>query len=99
MEETNYDRKAPAVVNKGSDSPLEKGDDLEKQPGVITPASSSSNDGGLRNTKTKSYMQKLSLKDKPRPQRMFYRFLLSFRLIGWPVIFYAGFSYGSYLIW
>ena len=93
MEETNYDRRTVGVVQKGSESPKSKNDAAEKQPGTTSP------DANLQTHKTKSFVQKLSLKDKSRPQRMLYRFGLSFRLIGWPVVFYAGFSYGSYLIW
>lgn len=34
----------------------------------------------------KTFWQKLSLKDTPRPQRMFYRAGLTLRLISWPVV-------------
>ncbi|GAB1739986.1 hypothetical protein NU219Hw_g4914t1 [Hortaea werneckii] len=63
-----------------------------------SPDSSSAEVGTVLHHK-KTYLQKLSLKDRPRPQRMPYRCILSLRLLSWPVIFYAGFSYGSYLIW
>ncbi|KAI7167696.1 MFS general substrate transporter [Hortaea werneckii] len=62
------------------------------------PDSSSAEIGAVLH-KRKTYLQKLSLKDRPRPQRMPYRCILSLRPLSWPVIFYAGFSYGSYLIW
>jgi hypothetical protein len=47
----------------------------------------------------KTYWQKLSLKDKPRQNRLFRMFIQPLYFLGWPVIFYAGFAYGSSLIW
>lgn len=103
MEETNYDRK---VVRPAEESPVQteaplQSDDLEKKPvdSASSPETRSLENGHVGTYATKTYLQKLSLKDKPRPQRMLYRILLSFRLLSWPVVFYAGFSYGSYLIW
>jgi MFS family permease len=52
-----------------------------------------------RQYRKKSYLRKLKLWDPPRPQRMLFMIRQSLYLITWPVIFYAGFSYGSYLIW
>lgn len=49
--------------------------------------------------KEKTFWQKLSVIDASRKQLMPYRILLSLKLVSWPVVFYAGFSYGSYLIW
>ncbi|GAO15634.1 uncharacterized protein UV8b_04815 [Ustilaginoidea virens] len=46
-----------------------------------------------------TFMQKLSLKDKPRRFRMHERVLQTFRFFTWPNVFFAGFSYGTYLIW
>ncbi|CAK7202014.1 hypothetical protein SEUCBS139899_004732 [Sporothrix eucalyptigena] len=48
---------------------------------------------------TKTFWQKLALRDKPRPNRFFHRLRQQLLFLGWPVVFYAGFSYGSYLIW
>lgn len=75
--------------------------DTEKLPidDTASPDTGSIENGQINTYSRRTYAQKLSLKDKPRPQRMPYRILLSFRLISWPVVFYAGFSYGSYLIW
>ena len=97
MEETNYDRKTVGVVETSSNTKSPKSGDLEKSPN--TTEGTDAGDNTIRTYKMKSFVQKLSIKDKPRSQRMFYRMVLSIRLIAWPCIFYAGFSYGSYLIW
>ncbi|KAK6214534.1 hypothetical protein LQW54_004255 [Pestalotiopsis sp. IQ-011] len=46
----------------------------------------------------KSFWKKLSVVDKPRPFQMHRRAWQSLRLLSWPVVFYSGFSYGTYLI-
>ncbi|QIX00143.1 hypothetical protein AMS68_005660 [Peltaster fructicola] len=86
MEETNYDRKTPSVDEAGN---------------IIDRSTSTTNltSDHMDPSKRKTYLQKLWIKDKPREQRMLYRSLLSLRLVSWPVVFYAGFSYGSYLIY
>ncbi|KAK5133040.1 hypothetical protein LTR08_008245 [Meristemomyces frigidus] len=102
MEETNYDRKNVTVVDKGSQGSAEPPTALAvagKVATTIDTADSSSVEAGTVQYTKKSYLQKLSIMDRPRKQRMPYRVLLSLRLVSWPVIFYAGFSYGSYLIW
>jgi len=103
MEETNYDRKTVGIVEKGpaaSEEPVVEPITGEKTAQVAdTPETASMEAGTTTQYKTKTYLQKLSVVDKPRPQRMPYRMLLSLKLVSWPVIFYAGFSYGSYLIW
>lgn len=47
----------------------------------------------------KTYRQKLGLWDKPRPFMMHWRAWQTLKFLSWPVVFYSGFSYGSYLIW
>lgn len=104
MEETNYDRQridtstsSPPTTQPAS-APRSLND--EKPSDLTAPATTSSSlESATTPTPRKTYLQKLSLKDNPRPQRMPYRFLLSLRLLTWPVIIYAGFSYGSYVIW
>lgn len=49
--------------------------------------------------KRKTYRQKLALWDKPRPFMMHWRAWQILKLLTWPVVFYAGFSYGTYLVW
>lgn len=54
---------------------------------------------GVTVYKRKTYGQKLALWDKPRPFMMHWRAWQILKLLSWPVVFYSGFSYGSYLIW
>lgn len=99
LEETNYDRRTVGVVEMSSESSEkidESGEYLEEKG---TPRTNTSANNDTATHKPKSFAQKLSLFDKPRPQRMLYRFFLSLRLTLWPIVFYAGFSYGTYLIW
>ena len=103
MEETNYDRDTFGLV-KGDSSDIAQSNGKGNMNNAQNP-NASANLSPTEVTELpqtvscKSYRQKLRLWDKPRPQRMLYRMLLSLRLVSWPVIFYAGFSYGSYLIW
>lgn len=48
---------------------------------------------------SKSFLSKLRLIDRPRPFMMHTRFLLQLRFLVNPVSLYAGFAYGSALIW
>ena len=104
LEETNYDRHTLNCVEARNDSPFQHETPAASPPSEKTtvanetPDSSSAEVGTVLH-KNKTYLQKLSLKDRSRPQRMPYRCILSLRLLSWPVILYAGFSYGSYLIW
>ncbi|EEU34751.1 uncharacterized protein NECHADRAFT_94856 [Fusarium vanettenii 77-13-4] len=47
----------------------------------------------------KTFIQKMSLWQPSPGQNMLKRAVRSLSFLSWPVIFYAGFSYGSYLIW
>ena len=88
MEETNYDR--PTIgLTAIRDLPDRKTSDMEKR------LENSHSD----TAPTKTFMQKLSLRDKPRPQLMHVRILQQLRFVAWPNVFYAGFAYGSTLIW
>lgn len=99
MEETNYDRKPLSTKLAISLTEKSAPSDHEKARDATATENTPFKKERLSTHETKSYMQKLSLRDKPRPQRMLYRSLLSLRLISWPVVLYAGVSYGSYLIW
>ncbi|KAK5126229.1 hypothetical protein LTR85_010464 [Meristemomyces frigidus] len=102
MEETNYDRKTVGIIQRGPSASAEPKAELplsEKTADATDSPDSGSMEAGATQYKKKSFVQKLSLKDQSRKQRMPYRAWLSLRLVSWPVIFYAGFSYGSYLIW
>lgn len=107
LEETNYDRKTVGVIEgvreiSASDpeakSPTgETKPSSEKGPGADVPQSPGAEPKGAYQRKT--YRQKLALWDKPRPFMMGWRAAQILKLLSWPVIFYAGFSYGTYLVW
>ncbi|KAG8165502.1 hypothetical protein KVR01_004054 [Diaporthe batatas] len=107
LEETNYDRKTVGVIEgvqtvalldpeatepaTGNKSPPEKssGTDLAEGPAA----------GPSTVYRRKTYREKLALWDKPRPFMMGWRAVQILKLLSWPVVFYAGFSYGTYLVW
>lgn len=107
LEETNYDRKtvgviegvdAPSPSDPESTSPMsESKSSPEKSSSADAPQSSAT--GSAAPYKRKTYRQKLALWGKPRPFMMFWRAAQVLKLLSWPVIFYAGFSYGTYLVW
>ncbi|KAI1146109.1 major facilitator superfamily domain-containing protein [Nemania diffusa] len=112
MEETNYDRKTVGVVATAAGS--RSSNSVEKEEVAVDAGEEKrlSNDGLEPNavpagvatppegtTSTKTFRQKLSLIDKSRPFVMHYRAWQSLKLLSWPVVFYSGFSYGTYLIY
>lgn len=98
LEETNYNRKTvePTVVTKPESGAFVTAQDPEKTDGLTAQQTTSSETIG---TTTKSFAQKLSVWQVSPGQSMFERAKRSLKYLTWPVIFYAGFSYGSYLIW
>lgn len=104
MEETNYDRAPLEVIESTIPPPKSPATsqvadsiDPEKTSAVlkVDPPSAAPS----TNYHRKTYLQKLSLLDKPRPNTiltMMYRPLI---FLSFPVVAYAGFSYGSSLIW
>ncbi|OAL34849.1 hypothetical protein AYO20_05809 [Fonsecaea nubica] len=103
LEETNYTRKTAGLIVEVDTPPPEPATakdvaDTEKLPATVLSTTSSSTpvaDYG----RPKTFMQKLSLWNPQPGQPMLQRALRSLMFLSWPVIFYAGFSYGSYLIW
>lgn len=108
LEETNYDRKTVGII-EGTESPnpfdAEAVDGTnEKNPTPqegTTAAETLGSPIAATSTpyKRKTYWQKLALWDKPRTFVMHWRAWQILKLLSWPVIFYAGFSYGTYLVW
>jgi hypothetical protein len=107
MEETNYDRVPKEMMEVVAASPENStsreesalSDDPEKTGAVKTPEAAMESESGTIEYKPKTYVQKLALLDKKRDFylfRMMVRPLLFFSL---PSVVYAGFSYGSNLIW
>lgn len=92
LEETNYNRAIPDASIQGIDP---KEEDSSKE-GFTVQQSVAPIAAG---TRKKSLAHKLSIWQPSPGQNMFVRAKRSLAYLGWPVIFYAGFSYGSYLIW
>lgn len=102
MEESNYDRKnvginyneplSDTVAAKQGTAEAAKpiSGDAEKQASGPTPTLEG---------KSKTFVWKLSLLDKSRPFLMHWRAWQIVKLLSWPVVFYSGFSFGTYLIW
>ncbi|KAI8959558.1 MFS general substrate transporter [Daldinia sp. FL1419] len=106
MEETNYDRSTIGTVgivgivaesNGRVHEPGEKGEEALADPSGTIERIPSPEGGPIAETKT--FWQKLALVDKPRPFMMHYRAWQSLKLLSWPVVFYSGFSYGTYLVY
>ncbi|EXJ85681.1 serine/threonine kinase 16 [Capronia coronata CBS 617.96] len=103
MEETNYTRQKiemAAAIDSPPQEPTMKVDP-EKNPteSNTTVAQPLSTEQGEINAPPKTFVQKLSLWQPNPGQNMLWRAVRSLKYLGWPVIFFAGFSYGSYLIW
>lgn len=112
LEETNYDRAhEPPAPRSPSSSPgtntpqasdaRREGEsgDPEKVLAPVEKATPGDVDAGVVQYKMKTFAQRLSLRDKPRPFHlwtMMYRPLL---FVSLPAVSYAGFSYGSNLVW
>ncbi|CAG8960227.1 hypothetical protein HYFRA_00012745 [Hymenoscyphus fraxineus] len=99
MEETNYDRPPtspnPAVVPEEEDAPLESNEKVAHQISIPTQMNSRVVTGS-----TKTFLQKMSLRDKPRPfKRLLFSLKQPFQFFTFPVVLYGGFASGSALIW
>lgn len=99
LEDTNYTRVTTGiVVQSESSSEMISSADEEKQ-GILKATSSIWTISADSVTpKLKTYREKLSIWQPHPGQSMISRAVRSLKYLGWPVIFYAGFSYGSYLI-
>ncbi|KIW17823.1 hypothetical protein PV08_05018 [Exophiala spinifera] len=102
MEETNYNRKTSGIVSEVDTPPPESTEaaDAEKNPNSTNSnAVPSLSEDGEVFAPPKTFTQKLALWNPTPGKSMIARAIRSLKYLGWPVIFYAGFSYGSYLIW
>lgn len=113
MEETNYDRVPLEMLTTQNNTSTPKEDilqekgtpptdslDAEKGASIEGPrAASQTTELGIVDYKPKTYLQKLSLKDKKRDFRIFRMMVRPLIFMSLPSIAYAGFSYGSNLIW
>ncbi|TVY35541.1 putative MFS-type transporter [Lachnellula subtilissima] len=107
MEETNYDRAPLEMVTTPDEIPdtatPNKGEisisaDPEKSAAITAPSNDETTPGVI-DYKPKTYMQKLSLLDKKRPFHLFRSMLRPLLFFSLPSVVYAGFSYGSNLVW
>ncbi len=106
MEETNYRRSTVGFVeiNSGTQTPVltEPKDEkvVAEKKATVTgePDLASIEKGRIQTGSNKSFLQKLSLWQPSPGQDVVGRASLSLKYMRWPVIFYAGFSYGSYLV-
>ena len=88
MEETNYDRSSVGIVEVS----------YQQEDGKpMGPGEKSNSDISAR--PKKSFLQRMSLKDQSRSQLMHVRIWQQLKFVTWPNVFYAGFAYGSTLIW
>ncbi|KIV83248.1 hypothetical protein PV11_05293 [Exophiala sideris] len=105
MEETNYRRSTVGIVEvtSGTQTPITEAKDekeAEKTASVKRELELASIEKGtFQYGSNKTFFQKLSLWQPSPGQDVVGRALMSLKYLSWPVIFYAGFSYGSYLIW
>lgn len=113
MEETNYagripatsaSSRAPVIVSSPPDTPRSAGtlkDDGKEAPTDFTNGHTEAATGQVDAPK-KTYIQKLALwqqRDLAQPNRLLTMAVRPLILLTFPVIAYAGFSYGSSLIW
>lgn len=102
MEETNYDRTSVKAVGKLGSTMIDRDCDPARDSGNDMKASGSGDgsiDADFSRCTTKSFLQKMSFRDTSRPQLMHYRIKQQLAFLFWPNVFYAGFAYGSTLIW
>lgn len=93
LEETNYVRETvdvAAQVNAQKKPTAPIGEDTKARSAETSPK------------QEKTYLQKLAILDpewRSRPFMMPWRAWQSLKFLTWPVVFYSGFAYGTYLIW
>ncbi|SPJ78071.1 related to transporter protein HOL1 [Fusarium torulosum] len=103
MEETNYIRVA-RDINRPQIEPSRSSDENnskveEKATETGKHEIRETDEANVEYTKPKTFFQKMSLWQPSPGQSMARHAGRSLEFLTWPVIFFAGFSYGSYLIW
>ncbi|EXL92680.1 major facilitator superfamily domain-containing protein [Fusarium oxysporum II5] len=103
MEETNYNRVARHAdhvqISSSRLSDENDGKAEEKAAEAGKAEVREADEANVQYAKPKTFLQKLSLWQPTPSQSMARHAGRSLQYLGWPVIFFAGFSYGSYLIW
>ncbi|RBA22055.1 hypothetical protein FPRO05_00402 [Fusarium proliferatum] len=103
MEETNYNRAVrradhlPTSPSRLSDENNGKAEGKAADTGRSEVREA--DEANVQYAKPRTYWQKSSLWQPTPSQSMARHAGRSLQYLGWPVIFFAGFSYGSYLIW
>ncbi|QPC71120.1 hypothetical protein HYE68_001872 [Fusarium pseudograminearum] len=103
MEETNYIRVAHDInrpqieTSRASDEDTSKTGEKEAEGG--NREAKEADEAAQEYAKPKTFVQKMSLWNPSPGQSMARHAGRSIEYLSWPVIFFAGFSYGSYLIW
>ncbi|KAL5362604.1 MFS general substrate transporter [Aspergillus floccosus] len=102
MEETNYSRHtavtASAAGPTASSATSSEKEDKEKPRADAAPQQDAEY-GVVSSYSKKTFTQKLAIIGPTQPNNMLRRFWHILYYLSWPVVFYAGFSYGSYLVW
>ncbi|KAE8151050.1 major facilitator superfamily domain-containing protein [Aspergillus avenaceus] len=100
MEETNYTRGQVGTLHSdNSASSSRESDGVQEKPAPVDGIQHADSEVGQVYPK-KTYIQKLSILGPRQPKNhMLRRLWHGLYYLSWPVVFYAGFSYGSYLIW
>jgi hypothetical protein len=108
MEETNYDRaplemmQTPSSTSESmtpKESNFSSSHDPEKKGGIPLSEPNTDSATSVLEYKPKTYLQKLSLLDKKRDFNLFRLMVRPLLFMSLPSVVYAGFSYGSNLIW
>ncbi|CVK91874.1 hypothetical protein FPRO04_09124 [Fusarium proliferatum] len=104
MEETNYDRKhdelPPQRVAPVSQASTQEGDGDGEKTVTLDTTSSDLGESAEIQWPRKTYLQKLSIKDKPRPNRIVQIMIAPFKGFTYPAVVYAGLMYGANsLVW
>ncbi|KAL4913820.1 kinase-like protein [Aspergillus aurantiobrunneus] len=98
MEETNYVREKPSTPDSPAATTAPEGNKTKEKALPTQPSSQGDPEIGVVHNK-KTYMQNLSIRRPHQAKNnMLRRARQTVYYLSWPVIFYAGFSYGSYLI-
>jgi MFS family permease len=103
MEETNYSRDSPALNRRQQSPSIPDGDGKREgekgPPGLRNQHELETDAEKPRCLTPKRLLQKLTLWQPSSGQSMTKQAWRCLEYLGWPVICFAGFTYGSYLIW
>ncbi|KAK8849205.1 major facilitator superfamily transporter [Apiospora arundinis] len=103
MEETNYDRKLDPALPPQASSPAASETLVQAHQAdskMTTPVAPEDRESGEVVWPRKSYLDKLGLKDKKRPNRLLNIAMAPFKGFTYPAVVYAGLMYGANsLVW